>query len=205
MADSDPTGMFERMYAAAAAGDGTLPWDRAVPHPLLEPWARDLDGAGQRALVVGSGLGTDAEYVAARGFDVVGFDVSPTAVAGARERFPHSAVRYRTADLLDLPREWAQAFDLVVESLTVQSMPPAFHAPATAAVAGTVAPGGTLLVIATGRGDAEGEPDGPPWPLTRAEIEAFGTGGLEAVEIEDVRAAGVPARWRAEFRRPAAS
>jgi hypothetical protein len=36
-----------------------------------------------------------------------------------------------------------------------------------------VAGGGTLLVIATGRRDPDVIPDGPPWPLTRAEVEAF--------------------------------
>src|SRR5688572_3283625 len=77
MADDDPTGIFERMYVAAAEGDTTVPWDRGGPHPLLEPWARDLDGAGRRALVVGSGPGADAEFISALGFDVLGFDVSP--------------------------------------------------------------------------------------------------------------------------------
>ena len=200
MTDPDPTAMFERMYEAAADGQDRLPWDRGGPHPLLEAWARDIDGAARRALVVGSGLGTDAEFIAARGFDVVGFDVSPTAVAMARRRFADSAVDYAVADLLDLPGEWSKAFDLVVESLTVQSMPIAYHARATMNVAHTVADGGTLLVIATARGELDAIPDGPPWPLTRAEIEAFAVDGLEAVQIEDIREPGVPPRWRAEFR-----
>jgi ketosteroid isomerase-like protein len=45
---------------------------------------------------------------------------SPTAIAAARRRFPGSVVRYQTADLLDPPPPWQQAFDLVVESLTLQ-------------------------------------------------------------------------------------
>jgi SAM-dependent methyltransferase len=201
MADVDPTAMFERMYDAAAVGGGQLPWERDGPHPLLEPWARDLVGAGRRALVVGSGLGTDAEFIAGRGFAVTGFDVSPTAIAMAGRRFADSAVDYRVADLLDLPAEWSGSFDLVVESLTVQSMPIEFHAPATANIARTVAGGGTLLVIATARGDEDPTPDGPPWPLTRAEVDAYAGHGLTAVAIEQICDPGVPARWRAEFRR----
>jgi SAM-dependent methyltransferase len=201
MDDLDPTAMFERMYGAAADGQERLPWDRGGPHPLLEPWARDLDGAGRRALVVGSGLGTDAQFIAERGFEVVGFDVSPTAVAMSRERFADSNVDFVVADLLDLPAEWSKAFDLVVESLTVQSMPIAYHADATVNVARTVADGGTLLVIATARDERDGIPDGPPWPLTRAEIDAFAVDGLTPVEIEEVLEPGVPARWRAVFRR----
>ena len=74
---------------------------------------------------------------------------------------------------------------------------------AIAAVPEFVAPGGTLLVIAAAR--EPGEPaDGPPWPLTRAEIDAFVTGGLEAVRVEDVPATDeFVRRWRAELRRSA--
>jgi SAM-dependent methyltransferase len=202
MTDTDPTAIFHEMYGAAARGGPGLPWDREAPHPLLEPWARDLDGDGRRALVVGSGLGTDAEFIAGRGFDVVGFDVSPTAIDMARARFPDSAVDYRVANLLDLPGDWAHAFDLVVEIYTVQSMPIEVHPPATANVARTVADGGTLLVIATGRRDPEVIPDGPPFPLTRAEVEAFATGGLQAEHVEAIVDPGDdPPRWRATFRR----
>ena len=193
--------MFEPLYVAAAAGERSVPWDRGGPHPLIDAWASDLDGAGRRALVVGAGLGPDAELLAERGFTVVAFDVSPTAIVSARERFPQSAVDYQVADLLDPPAQWRGAFDLVVESLTVQSMPPAFHGPAIASVAAMVARGGTLLVVATAHHGDGGPADGPPWPLTRAEIESFAARGLERVQIEDVRDPGVPARWRAEFRR----
>lgn len=202
----DPLGWFERLYAQVEHGAAVAPWDRGGPHPLLVAWAeaRALDGAGRRALVVGAGLGGDAEFIAGTGFDTVAFDVAETAVRIARRRFPESRVDYRVADLLDPPAEWRGAFDLVFESLTVQSMPPSLHAEAIARVAGMVAPGGTLLVLSGGRDEGDAA-DGPPWPLTRAEIDAFATGGLEAVRIEDLRDAGNPAvrRWRAEYRRPA--
>ena len=85
--------------------------------------ARRPDGAGRRAIVVGSGLGDDAELVAGLGYATVAFDIAPTAVRTAQERFPGSAVEYRTADLLDPPPGWPGAFDLVVECITVQSLP----------------------------------------------------------------------------------
>ena len=67
-----------------------------------------------------------------------------------------------------------------------------------------VAPAGTLIVIATARDEQKGPVAGPPWPLTRAEVEAFAAAGLAAVRIEDVRDAAPPGsrRWRAEFHRP---
>jgi SAM-dependent methyltransferase len=203
MDEVDPTGFFEPLYVAAATGGDAVPWDRGGPHPLIAEWARDVAGEGRSALVVGAGLGPDAELLAQRGFAVVAFDVSPTAIASARERFPQSPVDYRVADLLDPPPQFTHAFDLVVESLTVQSMPVRFHLPAIANVARMVAPGGTLLVVATQRDEADGPVDGPPWPLTRAEVDAFATGGLQAIAVEDVRAPDTPPRWRARFARPA--
>jgi SAM-dependent methyltransferase len=202
MSDVDPVGFFEPLYVAAAAGRDAVPWDRGAPHPLVDEWAAGVDGTGRSAIVVGSGLGPDAELLAARGFDVVAFDVSPTAIASTQQRFADSPVHYRVANLLDPPDAWRRAFDLVLESLTVQSMPPAFHAQAIANVADMVAPGGTLLVVATTRDEAAGVPDGPPWPLTRAEVESFAGAGLETLRIEDIRRPGVPARWRAQFHRP---
>lgn len=201
MADADLPAMFERMYDAAAGGEGALPWDRGEPHPLLVAWADGLRGDGRRALVVGSGTGDDAEFVAGLGFDVVGFDVSPSAVATARRRFPDSTVDYGVADLFDLPAAWSRAFDLVVEILTVQSTPIAAHPAAIAAIAGTVAAGGTLIVIATARADDAQIPDGPPWPLARAEIDAFGAESLTADRIEVVREPGERPRYRAVFGR----
>jgi len=206
-AHDDPTGWFERLYAAAERGEAVVPWSRGAPNPLFVQWAeaRSLEGDGRRALVVGFGLGDDAQYVAARGFETVAFDVAATAVRITRRRFPDSRVSYVTADLLDPPDDWRAAFDLVVESITVQSLPPELHSGATARVAEMVAPGGTLLVISGGRDERDGPVDGPPWPLTRAEIEAFAGGGLRPVRIEDIRDAADPAyrRWRAELHRPA--
>jgi SAM-dependent methyltransferase len=154
---------------------------------------------GRRALVVGCGLGRDAEFVAGLGFATTAFDISDTAVRVARERHHGSPVDYRVADLLDLPGEWRGAFDLVVESNNVQALPRAWRARATAAVGSLVAPGGTLLVLAaaaTAWGD-----EGPPWPLTRDEVSAFAGDGLSEVSVEEIPAADDPlvVRWRAVF------
>ncbi|WP_203416695.1 hypothetical protein [Jiangella ureilytica] len=86
--------------------------------------------------------------------------------------------------------------------MTVQSMPPAFHPPATASVSRFVAPGGTLLVVATAApGTHPNGENGPPWPLTRAEIDAFAQDGLDTVAVEHLDAVPPWHRWRAEFHR----
>lgn len=208
LADDEPTAWFDRLYIAADEGETTVPWDRGAPHPLLVEWAtaRGVEGGGLRALVVGSGLGEDAEYVAGLRFVTVAFDISATAVRTARERFPTSTVEYLTADLFATPAEWRGAFDLVVEVFTVQALPDELRPRATEAVADLVAPGGTLIVVAAARDEEDGPVQGPPWPLTRREVDAFGSTGLCAVRIEDLTHPGDPTarRWRAEFSRRAA-
>lgn len=202
LARGDATGWFERLYAEAETGAAQVPWDVGAPTPLLVGWPVPA-GTGRRALVVGAGLGRDAEFVAAQGWATTAFDISATAVRMARDRFPGSAVTYVVADLLDPPPSWRHGFDLVVESNTVQALPRGLRARATAAVADLVAPGGTLLVLAAAI--AVASPHGPPWPLTRDELDAFATGGLSAGPVEQHPSTGDPLalRWRAVFHRPA--
>jgi SAM-dependent methyltransferase len=191
--------MFEAMYAGAEAGGAKPPWDYGAPRPQLVEWAeaQDLAGGGRKALVVGCGYGADAEFLALLGFRTTAFDFAPTAIAGARREYPASEVNYLVADVLDLPREWQGMFDLVVESLTVQSMPPEQHSVAARNIAALVAPGGTLLVLATRR-EEHSEVTGPPWPLTRAEVEVFANGDLVMRRLERIESG---AWWRAELSR----
>lgn len=198
IAGGEPTAWFDRLYAAGAAGEVSLPWEREAPHPLLKQWmeAGDVGGDGRRAVVVGCGLGADAEHCARRGFATTGFDIAGTAVRLARERHPGTAVDYRVADLLDLPVQWSRAFDLVVEIFTIQALPDPPRAAAMRAVAELVAPGGTLLAVAFRRTDRDLD-GGPPFPLDRSVMERLGE-GLTMVRLEEV---DEPARWRAEYRR----
>jgi hypothetical protein len=95
-------------------------------------------------------------------------------------------------------------FDLVAEIITVQALPDPPRRQAITNIGRLVAPGGTLLVIAAVHNDDAPPSTLPPWPLQRAEIEAFAAGGLTQVRIKIVATLGDPAerRWRAEFYRP---
>jgi SAM-dependent methyltransferase len=202
-ARGEPTGWFEPLYAEAALGRAVVPWDRGTPNPQLTEWAAGRRGEARTAVVVGCGLGRDSEYLATLGYRTTGFDLSATAIATARHRHPDSTVHYETADLLDLPARYRQAFDLVVESYTVQALPEPPRSSAIAAVSTLVAPGGTLLVIAAA-GDEE-NPSGPPFPLTRREIDAFAVDGLRLEQLDDLVDESGVRRWRAQFGRADAS
>ena len=200
----DPLGWFERVYSEAGGDPEGVQWADLAPNPHLVAWreSRDPRGPGRRALVVGSGLGDDAEYLAGLGLATVGFDLAPTGIAWCRRRFPYSAVDYRVADLFALPAEWRGAFDLVVEVYTLQVLPPEPRPAALAAIAGCVAEGGTLLVVARGRDESDA-PGLGPWPLTRAELDALVRLGLREVDFADFPDEEEPPvrRFRAEYRR----
>ncbi len=212
IAADDATGWFDKLYGAAARGAVSMPWDRDAPQPQLVEWferraggsktSTPTDAAARRAVVVGCGLGADAEYLSRLGFRTTAFDVSPTAISIARSRHRASSVAYSVQDLFDLPVQWSEAFDLVVEIYTVQALPLSLRQRAIAAVAGLVAPGGTAVVIQAVRDESERDPEGPPWPLTRTELESFADEGLSTVRIERLLDGASAARWRAEFTRP---
>jgi SAM-dependent methyltransferase len=200
--EGDATGWFERLYAKAAEGQAVVPWDRRAPHPLLTEWIEKRPAlSGSRTLVVGCGLGDDAAYLAGRGYRVIAFDISPSAIEAARRRFPTSRADFRVADLLNPPAEWGRLFDLVVETYTTQSLPVRLRPTVVLHIGRFVAPGGRLLVLATGR-DGEGSVDGPPWPLSRNDIESFAVEGLEVVSVEEIPDPAESHRWRAVFTRP---
>lgn len=200
-----PTGWFEQLWSRAEAGEITTPWDRDDPHWALADRFVPEPGDGATAVVSGCGLGADAEHLARAGYRTTAFDISPTAIAAARERRTGSPVTYEVGDLLDLPAPWRGGFDLVVEIFTVQAAHRSIREGLTAGVRSLLAPGGSLLAI-----QAVGDPaddDGPPWPLTRAEMTAFADGpGLGLAALDQVTHPTDPERpvlWRAVVRRDA--
>ena len=200
-----PTEWFEILYSEGAQKQADIPWADFEPNPNLLEWLvrASLSPSGKNALKVGCGLGDDVEALSRRGFEVTGFDVSPTAIEWCRDRFPDSSATYVVADLFDAPEEWSRAFDFVLESYTLQVLPQPERREAIPIVADFVAPGGTLLVIFRGR-DAD-EPQGNlPWPLTPETVRRFENHGLELIEFEDYLDDETPPvrRFRVEFERP---
>jgi SAM-dependent methyltransferase len=194
LATGNATAWFEPLYADAAAGTAVVPWARGEPNPEIAGWAAGGRGDGKRAIVIGCALGDDAEYVASLGYDTVAFDVSPSAIAAVRERFPESTVDYAVADLFAPPTAWDRAFDLVVEIATVQALPRDIREVAIDRVASLLAPGGTLLVGAFAADDSDFE--GPPWPLTQSEVESFARDGVRLDKLDRTRRGS---RWWATF------
>jgi SAM-dependent methyltransferase len=184
VSDGQPLRWFEELHAAADRGDAVVPWADLAPNPVL---VRELDGLAVgdlRTLVVGCGYGDDAAFLARAGARVTAFDVSPSAVARCRDRFPDLDVTWVAADAVSPPREWESAYDLVVEIFTLQVLPTAEREAAGFALGRCVATGGRLFVYCRAR-EPEDPPGSMPWPLTTDEVLNLATDGLDVERFED--------------------
>jgi hypothetical protein len=200
----DSLGWFEDLYLRAGEDSSIIPWADLKPNPNFIDWLRqhgsDVSGL---SLKVGSGLGDDAEEMARIGLQTTAFDISGSAIAWTRTRFPMSSVSYVVADLFSAPNEWQGKFSFVLESYTLQVLPPNLRADAVRCIASFVARSGILLVIARGR--EPNEPEGKmPWPVTKQELSLFQTHGLRQLSFEDYVDKEEPPvrRFRATYIRP---
>lgn len=175
----DLTTHFDTIYREALGDPTRVPWARVRPNPMLVSWL-NAEAAGRvrpgaRAVVVGCGLGDDVVELVNRGYDVTGFDLSPTAIEWARKRFPDLANCFCTGDVLNMPTRFRHRFDLVVEIYTIQAVDPALRERMAEGVSQLACPRGLILTIARGREDGEllEHLHEPPYPLTAGELSGL--------------------------------
>ena len=201
-AKGDPTGWFEELYSGAQGNESAIPWAKSTVNANLARWIEqhNLRGEGKTALVVGCGLGDDAEALAELGYKVTGFDISSTAIAWCQKRFRDSKVNYLVDDLLQPQTIVNYSYDLVLESYTLQALPAEVRPQGMKSIAQLLKDKGTLLVICRGR-DANEPAEELPYPLTKEELAYFEELGLKQVRFEDYiqPAKGSIRRFRIEY------
>ena len=168
---------FEGLYQNNKESQENIPWARQAVNPLLQTYLDEDKVHKGTALVIGCGLGDDAKALELAGYDVTAIDVSQTALDLAKERFVGSHIKFIKQDIF----EYKERFDFVFEALTIQSLPIEFREKMIKAVAGTVAEGAKLLLVAHKR---EEDFNGPPWPLCLEEVNLFLTHGLTELTHE---------------------
>src|SRR5579859_6777501 len=74
---------------------GQLPWDTGQPEPLLVEFVNSNAVTPGTTLEIGTGTGTNAIWMAERGFDVLGVDIAPLAIEKARAKMDGRGLRCR--------------------------------------------------------------------------------------------------------------
>jgi SAM-dependent methyltransferase len=202
----DVLGWFEALYKEAAGDNEVIPWADLEANRFFRRWAEEngLQGNGEKALVVGCGLGDDARYLDELGFKVTAFDISPTAIEWAKKLHADRNIEFEVMDLFQPFRGWLGSFDLVLEVYTIQPLPIEMRRKTMEAIAAFVAPGGRLVVVTRGRGDNE-DVDELPWPVSRKELAWFQDAGLkeEGFSVYPPDEEDEPERFVVEYTRPA--
>ncbi|MCO5998058.1 class I SAM-dependent methyltransferase [Actinoallomurus rhizosphaericola] len=129
------------------AGETPPPWDIGRPQPAFVRLADEGRLRGH-VLDAGCGTGEHALLAASRGADVLGIDLSPTAIASARAKAAERGVsaRFEVADALDLPRR-AMTVDTVIDSAVLHVLDAEDRAEYVASLAGVLRPGGMCYLI----------------------------------------------------------
>ena len=167
--EAQPVSDWETLYQT-----GEMRWEKGVPHPELIATLRKLPLRG-RVLVPGCGYGHDARAIAATADEVIGIDIAPSAISGAKKHPLVGGERYVLADLFHLPAALRGGFDWVFEHTCFCAIAPARREDYVAAVTNALAPSGRLLAIFYMNPEMDPGEEGPPFGTTKEELdERFG-------------------------------
>jgi SAM-dependent methyltransferase len=163
VADQRRLGWDERHRAGDFEGRG--------PNPTLVAAASDMTPC--RALELGAGSGTNAVWLASRGWRTTAVDWSPVGLANGRAKAEAAGLK---VDWLEHNLfEWtppARSFDLVV--IVYLHLSPEERQPVYARAAAAVAPGGRMLIVGHDRLNATEGVSGPPDPARLFTAEEIG-------------------------------
>jgi SAM-dependent methyltransferase len=178
-----PLDWFESLYKSGEKDISLIPWADFKPNPNLVEWMRlnkSLIISGD-CLVVGCGVGDDAEYLAEIGFNVDSFDISATAINLCKARNTRSGVNYFVDDITNPAN--TKRYDFIFEANTLQVLPFELRKKALKNFSGLLKDDGFILIICRARNNNEDEGN-MPWPLTKDELEIL-SADFDCLSFED--------------------
>lgn len=162
--------------------EGRTRWDLGQAAPpfvsLLDSPTAPLPG---RMAVLGAGRGYDALLFAQRGFEVIGFDFAPSAIADATALAQNSGIsaQYLQRNIFDLPAEFPNYFDYVLEHTCFCAIDPGDRPAYVKLVKSILKPQGELIALFW----AHSKPGGPPFGATIAEIREYFQYDFEIISL----------------------
>jgi len=168
-------GFWEGLYDRREDG-----WELGRPAPPLAAYLRHPPPLGSVA-VLGCGRGHDARLFARLGYRVWAFDFAAQAVREAVRLAEAEGLRivFEKQDIFDLPRQYAAFFDGVWEYTCFCAIDPARRSEYVRVVSRILKPDGWLLACFYPMREGT---DGPPFPVTEAEIRRLFTPTFTFVE-----------------------
>jgi methyl halide transferase len=151
---------------------GDDPWDLGHPTPPLTNLLNsDQAPPPGRMAALGIGSGQDALRFAAAGFNVVGFDFAPTAIARARQNAATQGLNaeFVQHDIFALAPEWHDSFDYVLEHTCFCAIDPALRSQYVQVVRQLLRPQGKLIAVFF----THSRDGGPPFGVTPQAIRDY--------------------------------
>jgi SAM-dependent methyltransferase len=152
---------------------GQTPWDKSEPAPELK-FLLDEGLLSGRVLVPGCGRGHDAREIAAKGGrEVVGLDLAPSAVHGARALGSNAGLRFEEGNLFNPPESWLGTFDWIWEHTCFCAIDPSDRGLYVTSTHALLRPGGCLLATFFIDPGMEPGEEGPPFGVSPEELDRF--------------------------------
>jgi SAM-dependent methyltransferase len=169
---------WDTVYAPGAAPP---PWDIGRPQPAFRRLA-DRGLLSGQLLDAGCGTGEHALLAAAHGAEAMGVDISPRAIARARDKAAERGLpaRFEVADVLNLG-QLGMTFDTVIDSGVLHVFDDADRARYVTSLDSVLRPGGRCYLMCF----SDREPGGyGPHRIRQDELRAAFTDGWDVTSIE---------------------
>lgn len=151
--------------------DNDTPWDLKTLNPVLSYMIRqNYINKNGNILVLGSGKGYDAHYLAGEGFDVTAVDFSEMAIEQSKNINAGNGIKkpeFICADIFELNKHFGAEFDQVYEYVTFCAVLPEQREEMLRMVSLILRPGGTLNTVLF---PVDGRPGGPPFSIDLKEF-----------------------------------
>ena len=160
--------------------EGKTPWNLGQAAPELVTTLTRWRPVGC-ALVPGCGHGHEVSLLQDLGWNAVGLDVAPEALAAARQRDPRP--QWHCGDVLNPPLTWQGTFNLVLEHTCFCALPPRCRPTYAQKVNSLLQPGGSFLGLFW----CHSRPDGPPFGSTTQELKNCFGGGMRLITLQQAQ------------------
>ena len=161
-------------------------WNLGFPAPpFVSLLASNNAPQPGKLAVIGCGKGHDAFFFAESGFEVVGFDFAPSAIAEATATAKAKEIPalFLQRDIFTLDKEFASSFDYVLEHTCFCAIDPNLRSQYVEVVKSLLRPGGKLIALFY----THNRPDGPPFGIKPQEVLDYFAADFETILFQKAK------------------